>query len=242
MKKIWLLTTLLVGSLLFTGCSFHFKFNDTSDVADEDKPNTHTESWRFLACNEELGKHYHVSAFGSVWAPEQEWWASFVLSWEITYEKKWETIIKNVECVVDMVDNSVTIYEVESPEVLVTTEESMDISNIINLKIWDKTFDITLEDNSSTTALIEKLKEWDIVVNAHDYWNFEKVWDLWFDLPRNDEQITTQLWDLILYQWNQITLYYDTNSWNFTRLWKVQNITKSDLWDWDVTLVFSLIK
>lgn len=127
----------------------------------------------------------------------------------------------------------------EENNVLDTEEWAMD-SKVIYLKIWNKTFDITLEDNSSTKALVEKLKEWDIVVNAHDYWNFEKVWDLWFSLPRNDSQITTELWDLILYQWNQITVYYDTNSWNFTRLWKVHGITKSDLWDWDVTLVFSL--
>ena len=70
-------------------------------------------------------------------------------------------------------------------------------------------FEIILVDNSSTKALLEKLKEWDIIVNAHDYWNFEKVWDLGFTLPRNDEQITTELWDLILYQWNQITVNYD---------------------------------
>ena len=123
---------------------------------------------------------------------------------------------------------------------LFSTENSM-AENLIYLKVWDKIFDITLVDNSSTKALLEKLKEWDIIVNAHDYWNFEKVWDLGFTLPRNDEQITTELWDLILYQWNQITVYYDTNSWNFTRLWKVHNISKSDLWDWDVTLIFSLI-
>ncbi|WP_207718988.1 cyclophilin-like fold protein [Oribacterium sp. oral taxon 102] len=37
-------------------------------------------------------------------------------------------------------------------------------------------------------------------------------------MPRNDEQIITVPGDIILYQGNQITIYYDENTWNFTRL------------------------
>ena len=101
-----------------------------------------------------------------------------------------------------------------------------------------------MENNSATKALIEKLKQWDIVVNAHEYWNFEKVWDLWFKLPTEDSQITTQAWDLVLYQWNQVSLFYDSNSWSYTKLWKIQNKSESELkeilWNWDITLTFSL--
>jgi heat shock protein HslJ len=132
--------------------------------------------------------------------------------------------------------------ETGKENILVTTEEPMDVSHVINLKLWDKSFDVTLEDNTATKALLEKLKEWDIVVNAQDYWNFEKVWYLWFKLPTEDINITTQLWDLVLYDWNQISLFYNSNSWSYTKLWKVQKITESDFWDWDVTLVFSLLK
>ena len=130
----------------------------------------------------------------------------------------------------------------QGKNILVATEEPMDLSHVINLKIWDKTFDVTLEDNTATKALLEKLKEWDIVVNAQDYWNFEKVWNLWFNLPTEDINITTQLWDLVLYDWNQVSLFYNSNSWSYTKLWKVQNITESDFWDWDVRLIFSLLK
>lgn len=126
--------------------------------------------------------------------------------------------------------------------ILVATEEPMDTNNIINLKIWNAVFDVTLEENSATKSLIEKLHEWDVVVNAREYWWFEKVGNLWFDLPRTDKQITTEPGDLVLYQWNQISLFYESNSWSYTKLWKVQNVTKSDFWDWDVTLTFSLKK
>ena len=126
--------------------------------------------------------------------------------------------------------------------ILVVEDENMNTDDVINLKLWDKTFDVTLEDNTATKALLEKLKEWDVVVNAQDYWNFEKVWYLWFKLPTEDINITTQLWDLVLYDWNQVSLFYNSNSWSYTKLWKVQKITESDFWDWDVTLVFSLLK
>lgn len=70
----------------------------------------------------------------------------------------------------------------------------------------------TFEKNSSADALKEKLAEGDVVIEAHDYGNFEKVDALGFSLPQNDAQITTEPGDLILYQGNQFTIYYDKNS------------------------------
>ena len=144
-------------------------------------------------------------------------------------------------------ENSPEVISWDGEEnILVATEEPMDISHVINLKIWNKTFDVTLEENSATKALIEKLHELDIIVNAREYWWFEKVWNLGFDLPRVDKQITTEPGDIVLYQWNQISLFYESNSWSYTKLWKVGMISKDGLkeilWDWDVTLVFSLLK
>lgn len=102
----------------------------------------------------------------------------------------------------------------------------------------------TMEDNSSAAALKEKLQQSDITVNMSDYGNFEKVGNLGFSLPRNDESVTTAAGDIILYQGNQITIYYDTNTWNFTRLGKIDNITQSQLTDilgqGNVTVRFSL--
>ncbi len=102
----------------------------------------------------------------------------------------------------------------------------------------------TFEKNSSATALKEKLSEGDVIIEAHDYGNFEKVGSLGFTLPRNDTQITTQSGDLILYQGNQFTVYYDVNSWNFTKLGHVDNMTQDELkellGDGDVTITLSL--
>ena len=65
--------------------------------------------------------------------------------------------------------------------------------------------------------------------DKHDYGNFEKVGDLPWELPRNDEQITTEPGDVILYQGNQLTIYYDENTWDFTRIAKIGNTTREEL-------------
>ena len=91
------------------------------------------------------------------------------------------------------------------------------------------TLTATLYDNSSSRALVDLLQKGSVTIDMHDYGNFEKVGSLPSSLPRNDTQITTEPGDIILYQGNQITIYYDTNSWNFTLLGKIDGITKAEL-------------
>ena len=57
----------------------------------------------------------------------------------------------------------------------------------------------------------------------------EKVGSLGFSLPRNDRQTTTGPGDIILYLGNHLVIYYDTNSWNFTRIGKIDNATQAEL-------------
>ncbi len=98
--------------------------------------------------------------------------------------------------------------------------------------------------NSSAKAFTELLKAGDLTLEMHDYGGFEKVGPVGTDLPRNDERITTECGDVILYQGNQITIYYDTNSWSFTRLGKVQGLSQAELkavlGRGSVTVTFSL--
>ena len=110
----------------------------------------------------------------------------------------------------------------------------------------------TLADNSSAMAFYELLEKGPITIKMTDYGSFEKVGSLGTSLPRNDTQITTTAGDIILYQGNQITIYYDTNSWNFTRLGKVVStgstttITQAELkkilGKGDVTAVFEILE
>lgn len=104
--------------------------------------------------------------------------------------------------------------------------------------------EIVLEDNSSAEAFLSLLKEGDVTVSMHDYGSFEKVGALGSELPANDERITTEPGDVILYQGDQITIYYDANTWTFTRLGKVRGLSQDELkealGDGDLTVVFSL--
>lgn len=120
------------------------------------------------------------------------------------------------------------LWDMESLQPLSEKIEAA-MTNKIEIEVNGHTLTATLEDNSSAQALLELLNEGPITIEMQDYGNFEKVGSLGTTLPRNDEQITTQAGDLILYQGNQLTIYYDTNSWNFTRLGKIDNITQREL-------------
>ena len=99
----------------------------------------------------------------------------------------------------------------------------------IYLKINNYNLTVNLEDNSSTEALVNKLKNNDIIIDAKEYGGFEKVGSLNFNLPTNDTKINATSGDLILYNGNEITLIYGKNTWNYTLLGKVQNINESEL-------------
>ncbi len=104
------------------------------------------------------------------------------------------------------------------------------------------TYTATLADNSSAAAFAELLKSGPLTVSAHDYGSFEKVGGLGTELPRNDEPVTTSSGDIILYQGDQITVYYAQNTWNFTRLGRIDDPSglQEALGDGDVEITFQL--
>lgn len=117
-------------------------------------------------------------------------------------------------------------------------------ANVFYITAGGTTFTADFADNSSASAFRELLAQGPLTVQMADYGDFEKVGSLGQSLPRNDQSITTGPGDVILYQGSSITLYYDTNSWRFTRLGKIQNATREGLLDalgsGDVSVTFSL--
>ena len=114
----------------------------------------------------------------------------------------------------------------------------------MNITVGETTLTATLVDNSSVDALIDVLSEGPISIDMRDYGNMEKVGSLGRDFPRNDESITTEAGDIILYQGNALVIYYAPNTWSFTRLGKIDNLTaeelKNILGKGDVTVKLSL--
>lgn len=110
------------------------------------------------------------------------------------------------------------------------TDINTDIySTTINILVKNRILTATLVQNSSAKALLEMLADGPVTIQMSDYANMEKVGQLPQSLPRNDEQIHTDFGDLILYQGNSFVIYYDQNSWNLTRLGKIENISKAEL-------------
>jgi len=119
-------------------------------------------------------------------------------------------------------------------------------TSIMYLHIEDRILTATLVDNSSTRALRELLAANPVTINMSDYGNFEKVGNLGTTLPQNNQQITTQSGDLILYQGNQFVIYYDRNSWSLTKLGRINNVSQQELRNilgtGNVTVTLSLIQ
>jgi chitodextrinase len=66
------------------------------------------------------------------------------------------------------------------------------------------------------------------------------------NLGEETAMIKITVGDVILYQGNQITIYYGTNSWNFTKLAHIEDATKDGLLEvlgsGDVEVTFSLVQ
>ena len=138
------------------------------------------------------------------------------------------------------------IYREESPDsvqsITSVTEES-NSEQILKIEVNGNILYADFEDNSSAKELKEKLSSGSITIDMHDYGSFEKVGDLPFTLITNDEQITTEAGDIILYQGDKLTIYYDENTWSFTKVAKIRNADsslKNILGDGDVTVILSL--
>ena len=151
------------------------------------------------------------------------------------------TEISEVESSLEVSEETSEISETESS--IEVSEENSNNIYVLKIETNGNVFYADFEDNSSAEALKEKLNSGSITINMHDYGNFEKVGELPFSLVRNDEYITTSSGDVILYQGNQLTIYYDTNSWNFTRVAKIRNADstlKDKLGEGNIFVTFSL--
>lgn len=112
------------------------------------------------------------------------------------------------------------------------------------LSIDGNVVEVKWEDNETVTEIREQLAQGDITVNMSMYGGFEQVGSLGRSFTRNDKQTSTGAGDIVLYSGNQIVVFYGSNSWAYTRLGKIQNLSGEELTDLlgngNVTLTLSL--
>lgn len=108
----------------------------------------------------------------------------------------------------------------------------------LKIEVGGHSFTATLEQNDATAALVDMLP---LTISMSDYSGFEKVGSLGASLPTSNAQTTTQEGDVVLYNGNQIVIFYGSNSWSYTRLARVDDLTgwAEALGSGDVTVTFS---
>ena len=87
---------------------------------------------------------------------------------------------------------------------------------------------VTLVDNDATRELVAALQSAPITVTLNDN-NFEIWGALGRSLTTKNEQMTAQPGDVVLYNGSNICIFYDSNSWSYTRLGKIDGLSGSQL-------------
>ncbi len=114
--------------------------------------------------------------------------------------------------------------------------------NAFYVTVGNSVFSGIFAENSGAKALKEMLEDGPITVDMRDYGGFEKVGSLDRSLPASDTRITTKAGDIVLYQGNQIVIFYGSNSWSYTRLGKIDDLSgwEEALGNGNISAVFSL--
>ena len=160
------------------------------------------------------------------------------------------TIVDGSENVAESVEDARETESVKETERNETDTAETDIQNNteenkvanMNVQVGDVVFSATLEENEAVSALVEMMRESPVVIQMSDYSGFEKVGPLGASLPASNSQTTTQAGDIVLYNGNQIVIFYGSNSWSYTRLGHIDDLTgwEEALGSGDVMVIFSL--
>lgn len=121
-----------------------------------------------------------------------------------------------------------------------STEENAEMK--MSVQVGGAVFSAMLENNEAVSELVAMMQESPVVIEMSDYSGFEKVGSLGRSLTANNSQTTTHAGDIVLYNGNQIVIFYGSNSWSYTRLGHIDDLTgwEDALGSGDVTVTFSL--
>lgn len=107
--------------------------------------------------------------------------------------------------------------------VIEPTEKKENAEMKIEMSINEEKFEVKMESSQAAEELMAMLPQ---SIELHDFGGFEKVGDLGVSLTASDKQTVTNPGDLVLYQGNQIVLFYGSNSWRYTRLGHVDDVAR----------------
>lgn len=122
------------------------------------------------------------------------------------------------------------------------SDEKEETEMRMRVQVNGSTFFAVLKENEAVRTLVELMEQAPVTIAMSDYAGFEKVGPLGQSLPASNSQTTTQAGDIVLYNGDQIVIFYGSNSWSYTRLGHIEDLTgwEEALGGGDVTVTFSL--
>ena len=126
------------------------------------------------------------------------------------------------------------------PEATHETDEKGQTPMKMNVQIGDQTFTATLAGTKAAQEFAQMLP---MTITLNDYSGFEKVGSLGRSLTTSNSQTTTAAGDIVLYNSNNIVMFYGSNSWSYTRLGKIDDLTgwADALGHGSVSAIFTLV-
>lgn len=103
-----------------------------------------------------------------------------------------------------------------------TSETEDDMRLVIN----DREIEVEWENNASVEQL-KTLLPLDIQTTL--YGGFEQVGHLPQDIVSSDSRIETKPGDIVLYNQNQITFFFGSNTWSYTPLGRIVNLSNEEI-------------
>lgn len=111
------------------------------------------------------------------------------------------------------------------------TENAVNKTYDMQMKIGDTPVTVEWENNEAVDALAALNNGGWHDYSLSMYGGFEQVGSLGSDLPASDVQTDTSSGDIVLYQGNQIVIFYGSNSWAYTRLGHITDKSAGEMKD-----------
>lgn len=118
-----------------------------------------------------------------------------------------------------------SVEEVPTSDININTSETEDDDDM-RLVINDREIEVEWENNVSVDQL-KSLLPLDIQTTL--YGGFEQVGYLPQDIVSSDSRIETKPGDIMLYNQNQITFFFVSNTWSYTPLGRIVNLSNEEI-------------
>ena len=128
-------------------------------------------------------------------------------------------------CFANQPTNADVIGEKQQTEIQSERVAGNQEARTMKLAIGETEVPVTWENNASVADLQKNLP---LTIQMSQYGGFEQVGSIGRSIVRDDQEITTHYGDIVLYAGNQIVIFYDSNSWAYTRLGHI-NLSQQEM-------------